>query len=295
MTDTHRDHDHPHDHDHEEDVAAPADDFSRVNPRAKIAAFHADGAGVARIGYPIRVTRGQILRRTEITPSMLRLTIGGPEFAEFQTYQCDDHVKVVLALPDGTRSDPVMNAENELDWPRPAGPARKYTVRRFDPVACEIDLDVVVHEGGLASTWAAHAPIGEEVVIAGPPGAKAFAHNYDHYVFAIDPTGLPSLARWLDEAPAEVSADVLIDVDHAHEREYPLAARDGVRVQWLDRTGGSRLADEVARLELPATGCFLFAAGEATDLKPLRRWASARGIDALVTGYWKRGVANLDE
>ena len=44
---------------------------------------------------------------------------------------------------------------------------------------------------------------------------------------------------------------------------------------------------------LPLT--FLFAAGEAGLVKPLRRWAKRRGIDASIRGYWKRGVEGFDD
>lgn len=271
-----------------------SDDFTRVDPGPRVAEFHASGRGVKRVGYPIRLTRGELVARTEVTPSMLRLTVRGPELAGFHTYQADDHVKVVLPFPDGTRNDPVPNDQLALDWPRPFSPARKYTVRRFDRDACELDLDVVLHEGGVASEWARSVTIGEEVVMAGPPGAKAFPRTYAHYVLVADPTGLPAVARWLDESPADVRADVVVDVDHEHERGYPLRELDGVRVQWLDRSTGSRAAEVVAGLELP-DDTFLFAAGEAGDVKPLRAWTRERGIDALVTGYWKRGVAGLDD
>lgn len=276
-------------------MSTSADDFGRTDPGPRVAEFHAHGRGLRRIGYPIRLTRGVLVARTEVTPSMLRLTVVGPELADFHTHQADDHVKIVFAHPDGTRNDPVPNDQQTLDWPRPHPPARKYTVRRFDAAACELDLDVVLHDGGLASTWAAEVAVGDEVVLAGPPGAKAFAQTYDHYVLVADPTALPAVARWLDEAPVDVSADVIIDVDHEHERGYPLRALDGVRVQWLDRSAGSRAAEVVAALALPDGDTFLFAAGEAGDIKPLRAWAKAHDIDALITGYWKRGVADLDE
>lgn len=285
--------DHTHDHEHEDEVDSPDDDYSRIAPRAKVADFHATGTGTRRIAYPILVTRGHLVRKVELNPSMLRLTVAGPEFAGFHSYQCDDHVKIVFAMPDGTRNDPVADDEQGLEWLRPYPPARKYTVRRFDAEAGEVDLDVVVHPGGLATEWAQAAQVGSEVVLAGPPGAHAFAQTYDHYVFAIDPTALPSLARWLEEAPADVSADVFVDHDHAHERDYPLAERSGVRITWLDRTGGSRLADAVMALDV-SESTFLFAAGEAMDIKPLRRWRKERGIDALVTGYWRRGVADAE-
>ncbi len=276
--------------------------MDRSDPAGRVAAHHAStppaGEGVTRIGYPIGVRTASVVRVAEVTPTMLRLTLGGPGLAGFHSHQADDHVKVVFPLPDGTRNDPVPDDEESLEWPRPVPPTRKYTVRRWDPRALELDLDFVVHDGGLASDWVGSVAVGADVVVAGPPGAKAFAHTYDHYVFAVDTTALPALARWLEESPADVSADVLVDVDHRWERDYPLADRDGVRVRWLDRSGGSRLTQEVAGLDLPARDrarTFLFAAGEAGDIKPLRAWARDHVTDSLVTGYWKRGVAGLDE
>lgn len=152
-----------------------------------------------------------------------------------------------------------------------------------------------MHPGGLASDWVTSVAVGEHVTVAGPPGALAFAHNYDHYVFAVDATALPAAARWLDEAPADVSAQIVVETDDAGMHEYPLADRAGVTVTWLVHDGvRSRLADTVAELEMPTGRTFLFAAGEAGDITPLRAWAKERCDDVLVTGYWKRGVAGME-
>ncbi|MGC4786369.1 siderophore-interacting protein [Micromonospora sp. DT178] len=267
----------------------------RHDPAGRVAAHHRAGSGTARIGYPIGVRRVRVVARRSVTPRMLRLTLGGPGLAGFHTYQADDHVRIVFPDPDGTQRDPVPDGQGMLDWPRPFPVTRKYTVRRYDPAAHELDLDFVLHDGGLASTWAATAAVGDEVTVAGPPGAKAFPHTYDHYVFAVDATALPAVARWLEEAPADVSAHVVAEVDDAAERDYPLAPRDGVALTWLVRGGaGSTLAEEVRSLRLPAGRTFLFAAGEATDIKPLRAWSRDR-LDSLVTGYWKRGIAGLED
>jgi len=268
----------------------------RRDPRARVAAHHRTGTANARIGYPIGVREVAILARRYVTPRMLRLTIGGPGLDGFHTYQADDHVKIVFADADGTVRAPVPNDELTLDWPKQGSPTRKYTVRRFDAAARELDLDFVLHDGGLASTWAAGAQVGDRVTIAGPPGALAFPHSYDHYVFAVDATALPALARWLEESPDDVSAQVVIETEHADEHSYPLAQRAGVTVTWLVRgqATGSALADTVAALPLPGGRGFLFAAGEAGDIKPLRAWVKGR-LDSLFTGYWKRGVAGLDD
>ncbi|WP_327107045.1 siderophore-interacting protein [Nonomuraea glycinis] len=257
----------------------------RDDPRGRIAAHHRTGTRTARIGYPVGVREVSILARAYVTPRMLRLTLGGPELDGFQTYQADDHIKIVFPDTDGTHRPPVPNDGQTLDWPRPLPRSRKYTVRRFDAEARELDLDFVLHDGGLASTWAAAAQVGERVTVAGPPGAKAFPHTYEHYVFAVDATALPAVARWLEESPADVSAQVVIQSD---DDAYPLASRAGVTVTWV----ADSLAEAVQAL--PESRGFLFAAGEAGDIKPLRAWAKGR-LDSLFTGYWKRGVAGLDD
>ena len=129
----------------------------------------------------------------------------------------------------------------------------------------------MLHDGGLASSWATTVAVGDEVTIAGPPGAKAFAHNFDHYVFAVDSTALPAVARWLDQSPADVSAHVVIETDYDVEHGYPLAVRENVDVTWLVRHGGeSALASTVKSLALPDGRCFLFAAGKRTTSSPTR-------------------------
>lgn len=261
--------------------------LDRSDPAGKVAEHHRSGTGTTRVPYPIQVRRVRIADRTYVTPRMLRLTVAGPELAGLHTYQCDDHVRIVFADPDGTRRDPVPNDHDMLDWPDPMPTTRKYTIRRYDADTGRLDLDFVVHAGGLASDWAASAAVGDEVTIAGPPGAKAFAHTYDHYVFAVDLTALPAAARWLEESPPDVSADVVVETADATDRDYPLAVRDRVRVHWV---GPAQLTSTVESLPLPTGRPFLFAAGEADDIRPLRAF---RG-DTLVTGYWKRGVAEFE-
>ncbi|WP_328459343.1 siderophore-interacting protein [Actinoplanes sp. NBC_00393] len=255
----------------------------RSDPGPRVAAHQRGGRGLARVPYPIGVRTVAISAITEVTPAMRRLTLSGAGLAGFHTYQCDDHVKIVFPGPDGVRRDPMPNDRQMLDWPRPFPPTRSYTIRRYDADALEVDLDFVVHEGGLASTWVKQAQVGEQVTIAGPPGAKTFAHTYAHYLFAVDATALPAVGRWLDESPADVSATVVVAGD---ERAYPLAERERVKV----------VHDELGAITAVAApdDTFLFAAGEAGSLKPVRAWGRGR-FDHHVTGYWKHGVADHDD
>ncbi|MHC3464670.1 siderophore-interacting protein, partial [Streptomyces flavovirens] len=69
-----------------------------------------------------------------------------------------------------------------LRWPRPAVVSREYPVRRYDPDAREIDIDLALHDGGLASDWAREARPGAVGLVAGPPGGLIVPHSYDRYL-----------------------------------------------------------------------------------------------------------------
>ncbi|TCC16537.1 siderophore-interacting protein [Kribbella speibonae] len=259
---------------------------NRDNPRERVEAHHQAGEGVTRIPYPIGIRTAVVARTTYLTAHMVRVTLTGEGLAGFHSYHCDDHVKIVFPDPDGTLRLPVPNDRQLLDWPRPFPPTRSYTVRRYD--GTHVDLDFVVHNSGLASPWAEALRPGDKVAIAGPPGGRAFPYTHPHYVFAVDPTGLPAAARWLDEAPSHLSADVVVEIDHPDESAYPLATRANTKVHWIPR---GALATHVLSLAVPPR-TFLFAAGEADALRPLRPWPKA---DAVIRGYWKRGEADHED
>jgi NADPH-dependent ferric siderophore reductase len=256
--------------------------------RERVAEHQRSGVGAVRFAYPILVRSVPLVDREDLNPHMLRLTLRGDELAALHSYQADDHVKIVLPDQDGTLRAPVPNDRQMLDWPKPMPPGRDYTIRRH--VDTTLVLDIVRHDGGLASEWLDALRLGDQVTVAGPPGGHAFRYTHDRYVLAVDATGLPAAARWLEEAPTDAPVHLVVETAHAEEHEYPLPERDRLEVVRLVRGDGSGLADAVAALDSPA-GTFLFAAGEASDIRPLRRWSKEL---SSVTGYWKRGVEGFE-
>ncbi|MGH8877731.1 MAG: siderophore-interacting protein, partial [Stackebrandtia sp.] len=106
--------------------------MNRDNPQARVREQHRTGTTLDRVPYPIGIRAAEIVRREEVTPRMLRLTLGGPGLDGLHTYQADDHVRIVFPDPDGTRRLPIPNDRQMLDWPRPFPTTRKYTIRRYD-------------------------------------------------------------------------------------------------------------------------------------------------------------------
>ncbi|NUT48704.1 MAG: siderophore-interacting protein [Saccharothrix sp.] len=280
--------------------------MSRVDHRdrhlSRIAEVRA-GQGAEKVGYPIRVRAVEVVRTTMVGTGLLRVTLGGPGAEGFEAHAPDEHVKLLFPEPDGSLRLPEQDGLM-LRWPRPSPTSREYTVRRYDPVTGELDVDVALHDGGLGSDWARSVEPGAVVHVAGPPGGLIVPHDYDRYLLAGDLTALPAIARWLEELPRTAAGWAFIEVADAGE-EIELSAPEDFEVRWLHRAGapagtGTLLADAVRAIEVPeGERLYAWAAGEAGSIKPLRRWVRDElGLgkaDHDITGYWKRGVADYDD
>ncbi|WP_329201186.1 siderophore-interacting protein [Streptomyces sp. NBC_01435] len=280
--------------------------MSRVDHRhrhlERIAEVRA-GRHAEKVGYPIGIRATEVVRVTTVGAGLLRVTLGGAGTEGFQAHSPDEHVKLIFPDPDGTLRLPEPNGAM-LSWPRPALVSREYTVRRYDQDAGEIDIDVAAHDGGLASDWARAARPGDVMHVAGPPGGLIVPHTYDRYLLAGDITALPAIARWLEELPRSAKGWAFVEVVDAAQ-EIELSAPEGVEVRWLHRGDlpagtGDALERAVTAVTVPeGERVYLWVAGEAGQIKPLRRWARDElrldRADHDITGYWKRGVADFDE
>jgi NADPH-dependent ferric siderophore reductase len=262
-------------------------------------------APVDRRLYAVTPRLAEVLRVVPLTPRMVRVTLGG-DFAELAGCAPTDHVKVFFPPPG--EQLPVMPqiGPNGLIPPPPGSPRlfRDYTLRRVDRAAGEIDLDMVLHAGGLGSTWAAAAAPGMKVGVLGPRGSEVVDASLDWLVLVGDETALPAIARWVAEVPSGVSVRVVVEVADAGEEQALPSAAD-VDVRWLHRDGvpageSTLLADALAdfEFEFPTGRGFVWVAGEAGCVKPIRRMLrnhpalDARSVD--VDGYWRRGIVNHD-
>jgi NADPH-dependent ferric siderophore reductase len=257
----------------------------------------------------------RVLRVTPIAAHMARITLGGPGLGRFVAVGHDQVVRMFFPR-DGQR-EPVI--PDGGDWwetyqaiPEDVRPAlRNYTVRRFDPVARELDVDFVLHgDEGPASAWALRAAPGDVVGVAHDTTTNRAPDDTDWLLLVADQTGLPALGAILEELPAGRRALAYAEVG-GPEDELELTSRADVEVVWLHRgdTPAGR-SDVVVRTlraaDLPAGQVFAWVAGESGMVKEVRRHlVRDRGVDKRrveFCGYWlhrahdtERFTAELDQ
>jgi NADPH-dependent ferric siderophore reductase len=260
---------------------------------------------VRRTKLPLVARRLDVVRVEDLSASMRRVALGGPELAGFRADGPTDHAKVWFP-PDGRPDDaPLLPAEVDGVWVAPDGAVcRDYSIRTFDPAAGEVVLDMAVHAHGPAGRWAAQARPGQQLGLLGPKTTKIPPMDRDWYLFAVDETGLPGLQSWLDQLPPGPRVRVLAEVGGGAD-EVPLPVRDDTEVTWLHRgdapAGTTTLLADAVRAELAtvpddAAGWF-WSAAEAMVVRTIRQHVAERGLDRRscgMTGYWRRGVANFD-
>jgi len=213
-----------------------------------------------------------------LTPHLVRLTLGGPGFAQFEDRpETDKYVKLMFADPDAHIV------------------TRTYTVRRVDPAAQTLDIDFVVHgDEGLAGPWAASAEPGASVRLMGPGGGYAPRSDASWHLYLGDLSAVPAIACALESLPADAVGAAHIQVD-GEEAIVPLTAPAGVEVHWIvdPEHAVEGLADEVRAMSWRPGDVDVFAHGERESMKALRRALfDERGLErgqVSLSGYWARG------
>ncbi|MHA7984581.1 siderophore-interacting protein [Rathayibacter sp. CAU 1779] len=268
------------------------------------------------VRHEMAIRRLTVSHTQQLTPAMVRVTLIGDALNDFASSGPTDHVKVFFPDPaTGVLTIPEVRG-NGIHRPTDGVIiSRDYTPRQFRPApfgAAELDLDFVLHSpdaahgnpkdpagGGPASAWAASAKAGDEIAVAGPRGSREAPRDVSEAVLIADETALPSLTRWLDLLPESTRITALLDV--ADEEVEPYLSADQLArgsVEWLYREDGpGQLEEAVRSLEL-GPDVYVWAAGEASALIPVRRYlrheAGLRPDQLDVQGYWKRGIVNRD-
>jgi NADPH-dependent ferric siderophore reductase len=221
-----------------------------------------------------------LLSRRVLTPGMLRLTFGGVGLAAFKSTGIGDEYLRLFFPNETTGRVHLPEIAPDGRWTYPDGGAEAlrystYTVRAHRPEAGEIDIDFVVHEGGLACAWALRAEPGDAITINAPRGLYAPPADIAWQLLVADATGLPALCRLLEQTPAHVQSRLFIEVARP-EDEQPLPAHPAAKATWLHGSGNgvapSRLAEIVQSVPLPQSPGYVWVAGEQKVVRAIRKF-----------------------
>lgn len=230
---------------------------------------------VERVRHEVKRRDVRVAKVEPLGPNVRRITLHGESLADFASASFDDHVKLFFDAPAGTE------------------PARRdYTPRSFDNAARELVIEFALHDAGPAAAWARAATVGAPLTVAGPKGSLIIPLDWDGHLFVADDTGLPAIARRLEELPAGARAIVVLNVPDAGDRRA-LATRADVALHWV--ASDDEMLAAVRALELPAGEGYAWCAGEARTMAALRTLLvqdkGQPGAAIRAAAYWKRGAS----
>ncbi|WP_229401782.1 siderophore-interacting protein [Micromonospora okii] len=263
------------------------------------------------VATQFRFYEAQVVRTRRLGPTLVRVTLGGPQLTTFAGGGRDQ--SATLFLPAAGQPAPVVPIDAGDDWfarwravdPAVRAVMRSYTIRAQRPERGEVDIDFVRHgDTGPASRWAGRARPGDPVVLLGPavPDNRAVCFrppaDAAWSLIAADESALPAVGAILDWLPAGVRVRAWIEVPHVADIQE-LRTPPGVEVSWLVRgatpPGSGLLRDTLRAARLPADIPYAWIAGESATVRGLRRHlVSERGVDrrrVTFAGYWRRGAS----
>ncbi len=288
-----------------------------------------EGPRVTRVRHELKRRRLTVARVERLPPNMVRIVLSGEELRGFTSLGFDDHIKVFFpnggatALAGGSRYRDAVAVDGALaahgsnsranvavDGAVVAvdgavAPAmRDFTPRHFDIENGELWIDLFLHEGGPAATWAAQATVGQTLEIGGPKGSAVIAlESIDAHVLIGDETALPAISRRLEELPVSTQTLVLIEVDAESDRPV-LASSAALDVVWVPRDGrrsppAHEIIETLRGLEFPPGRCFVWVACESQAARAIRSYLrDERGLSKKwikAAGYWQRGAAGAHD
>lgn len=245
----------------------------------------------------------EVLRTEELSPTLLRVVLGGGTLDEFEEPSATDAYINAQFLPPGSPVQ-VPFERDELEdvdaehRPKP----RRFTIRSWDRERAELSIDFVVHgDIGFAGRWARSAVPGDRLQFKGPGGSYRPSPDVDWHLLVGDESALGAIGATLDALPAGKTALVFVVVD-GPDHEIDLRSGDGIAVRWLHRRGAADpellLAEAVEAAAFPAGTFDTFVHGEAAEVRAVRRHLVAdRGVDpdaASISPYWRRQYTDED-
>ncbi|MGL6159667.1 siderophore-interacting protein [Microbulbifer sp.] len=236
-----------------------------------------------------------VVRKRQLTPNMIRITLGGEDLRGFPEDQESGYVKLVF--PPQGESELAPMGVKAVDRKGKRNRLRSYTIRAFDPQALQLDLDFVAHgDNGPASAWAMDCAEGDRITVLGPGPKKLVDMEAEWFFLAADMTALPALSVNLERMPRDARGYAVMEILEEGDRQE-IDAPPGVEFHWVINPHPDRpntvLADAVRALPWQPGRVNVWAACEFDTMRNLRAYFKkerdvGRG-DVYASSYWKMG------
>lgn len=239
------------------------------------------------------VHHAEVLDACDLTDGMRRIVFGGDGLAGYaSTGVGDEYVRLLFPAAPGERPTLPAVVDGTLDYGTvDLDRLRTYTVRDWDAAARRLTVDFVVHEGGVAATWARQAAPGQVVGLNTPTALYAPPEGLTWQVLVADYAGLPAAVRIAESTPGVPTRLVLEVPGPAYE--VAIAPRPDLDVVWVHGGNGhapSRIEEIVRSLPRPDSTGYLWVAGESKVLRGVRRHLRHElrlpATSYKTVGYW---------
>ncbi|TIC86654.1 siderophore-interacting protein [Nocardioides sp. GY 10127] len=252
-----------------------------------------------------------VVRTRRLSPSFQRVTVAGPDLADFEYQGLDHWFRLFLpTLPGRPLRLPRVEGRSwwqpYLDIPEDVRPhCSNYTVAAVRHGAgvddlTELDVDVVLHDDeagelcGAVALWATTCGPGDPLALLDQGVLFDPPEDAGEVVLVGDETGMPGLRGIVRDLPAGTRGRVLVEVPRSEDVEE-WAAPEGLDVVWLPRDGRAGRPGELALATLregpaPRPDAYACVVGESALATGGRRWLVGEGLSKeriFFSGYYR--------
>ncbi|WP_436697763.1 siderophore-interacting protein [Nocardioides sp. BYT-33-1] len=214
---------------------------------------------------PMLLTEVEVLRVERVSPSFVRVELGGAALADLGPDGPVYDQRIKLIFPNAAGTLPSFAHADESWWTtwieipeHERGSMRTYTIRDIlgEGPDTRLVVDIVVHESddadghgdaldGAGNRWALQAAPGQRLVTLAPRkghefGGIEWSPGDAHRLLLVgDETAVPAIRGVLRDLPADATGAAYLEVPVDADIQE-LVAPAGVRVTWLPRNGGAR-------------------------------------------------------
>jgi NADPH-dependent ferric siderophore reductase len=181
---------------------------------------------------------------------------------------------------------------------------RRYTMRGFDASRGEVTVDISLHGAGPGTDWVRQASVGDQIDAIGPRGKITPRLDADWHLFVADDTGMPGALAMIESLSPDTTIVAVLEIDGPEdEQQLDGAAKPGLEITWLHRSGQSKPGDAallrgaLEGVALPAGDGQAYVSAESAVVRDLQARLIERGLRSeQVSGkaYWRRGLPNAD-